>query len=366
MSAAGRKAWVPGLLAWYRREARDLPWRRTRDPYAIWVSEIMLQQTQVETVGPYYRRFMERFGTVQALAGARLDSVLKAWEGLGYYTRARNLHAAARMVCRDHGGRIPDTVEGLRALPGIGRYTAGAIASIAFGRDAPVLDGNVTRVLCRVFAVEDDPKRAAVQRRLWGLCAELLPRGRAGDFNQAMMELGARVCRPQNPACEACPIRGGCRARAQGRAEQLPVRRSGRALPRHTIAVGIVWKDGRVLIDKRRADAMLGGLWEFPGGKKRPRERLADAVVREVYEEVGIRVEPTCRRMVVDHAYSHFRIRLHAYDCRYVSGRVRAVGCAAARWVRPEHLQRFAFPAANQKIIADILADTSAARTDTE
>jgi len=358
MSASHKRpGWVRPLMAWYARTARDLPWRRTRNPYAIWVAEIMLQQTQVETVKPYYTRFLERFGSVEVLARARLDSVLKLWEGLGYYARARHLHAAARYLCRHHAGRLPDTIEALRSLPGVGRYTAGAIASIAFGRDEPVLDGNVSRVLCRLYAIEQDPKSADCQERLWALAAAALPAGRAGTFNQAMMDLGARICLPRRPLCPDCPVRRHCRALAESRVEQLPVRRAARPLPRHIIAVGIVWKDGRVLIDRRRPEGMLGGLWEFPGGKKRPDETLQEAVAREVYEEVRIHVEVGRKRIMVDHAYSHFRIRLHAYDCRYVSGRLHPCGCTAARWVRPDRLGTYAFPGANQRIIESILAE---------
>ena len=210
------------LLRWATKNLRDLPWRvEPRDPYRVWVSEIMLQQTQVVTVIPYFRRFTERFPTVQALAAAPLDDVLKLWEGLGYYARARNLHRAARKVVAEFEGRLPDTVEELSQLPGIGRYTLGAIASIAFGRDAPVVDGNVKRVLCRVYAIRGDARRPAVQKKLWALAEANLPKGKAGRWNEAMMELGATVCTPRSPRCDECPLAGVCRARALGIQEQV-------------------------------------------------------------------------------------------------------------------------------------------------
>ena len=205
------------LLAWYRRHQRDLPWRRTRDPYAIWVSEIMLQQTQVATAIPYYERFLRRFPHVRALARAPMERVLKSWEGLGYYSRARNLRRAAQIVLAEHGGRLPEEPEALRKLPGIGRYTAGAISSIAFDRDEPVLDGNVIRVLCRVFLIRANPKSARTQKRLWKLAEELLPAGHASFFNQALMDLGATICMPSHPHCDRCPLR------------QAPIRCRGKA-----------------------------------------------------------------------------------------------------------------------------------------
>ncbi|MGH7289297.1 MAG: A/G-specific adenine glycosylase, partial [Myxococcota bacterium] len=211
------------LLTWYRRERRDLPWRRTRDPWAIWVSETMLQQTRVETVIPYYERFLERFPSVQALADAEPDELMKSWAGLGYYSRARNLKAAAHKVVEEHGGRVPDDLEALRELPGVGRYTAGALASIAFDRPAPIVDGNVARVLARLLDLDFDVKSPAGQRRLWDEAAALADGPSPGDLNQALMELGALVCTPRAPRCPLCPLREDCRGLAAGRAEALPV-----------------------------------------------------------------------------------------------------------------------------------------------
>jgi len=339
------------LLRWFTRQARDLPWRRTKDPYAIWISEIMLQQTQVATAQPYYERFLHRFPTVQKLARARLDTVLKLWEGLGYYSRARHLHQAAKTIVARHGGHVPRDMDALLALPGIGAYTAGAIASIAFGHREPVLDGNVMRVFCRLFRIRENPRQSAIQKELWLLARRLLPAKRAGDFNEALMELGAELCQPQDPRCGACPLSRICRARRHGEQRRLPLRAKKKAIPRHVIVVGIIYRRGRILIDKRKPEGLLGGLWEFPGGKQESGENLERALQREVREEIGIRIRVTRPVVTLDHAYSHFRIRLHAFECAYVSGTPRCLGCDDLKWVWPSDLNRYAFPAANGKII---------------
>ncbi|MFW5731916.1 MAG: A/G-specific adenine glycosylase [Planctomycetota bacterium] len=349
-SAAVRDA----LIAWYADHQRDLPWRRTSDPYAVWVSEIMLQQTRVSAAIPYYQRWMERFPDVAALARADLDEVLKLWEGLGYYSRARNLHKAARQVLRDHDGRLPATAEELQALPGVGRYTAGAIASIAFGLDEPVLDGNVVRVLSRVFRIEADPRRPAVREELWSLARGLIPPGRAGQLNQAIMDLGATLCLPRKPLCGKCPLHEHCAARMAGVQHDLPRKAPKQATPHHTIAAAVVRRRGRILIDRRPEAGLLGGLWEFPGGKQQRGETLEQTTAREVREEVGIRIHVGEQIAVVKHAYSHFRITLHAFQADWVSGQARAIHCDAVRWVWPSQLRRYAFPKANQAIL-DIL-----------
>lgn len=344
---------VRRLLAWYARNKRALPWRRdARAPYRVWIAETLLQQTQVATVIPYYERFLARFPNVRALASASLDEVLKVWEGAGYYARARNLHRAAQEIVARFDGEIPSTVEELRTLPGIGRYTAGAIASIAFGRDAPVVDGNVARVLCRYFNIAAAPQQARTQKDLWQLAETLVPRGRAGAFNQALMELGATICAPRAPQCAGCPLARGCAARQWNLQDKLPTKRAPKKLPHHQVAVGIIWKRGKILIAQRPAEKLLGGLWEFPGGHRQKNETLARCVARETREELGIEIAVGEEFAVVDHAYSHFAITMHAFHCRWVSGRPRAIGCAAWKWVAPRDLGRYAFPAANRKIIA--------------
>lgn len=339
------------LLKWFRDNARDLPWRKNRTPYAVWVSEIMLQQTQVATVIPYFDRFMKRFPTVEKLARAKQDTVLKHWEGLGYYTRGRNLHKAAKLIVSDYGGQLPDTVEELQKIPGIGRYTAGAIASIAFNRPAPILDGNVIRVLCRLFCIDGNPKDDATKNQLWQLAEKLVHTKHPGDFNEAMMELGATVCTPQNPACLICPLQKQCSAMKTGRQHELPVRQKQKTLPHYTIVVGIVFKDDKVLIDKRKQNALLGGLWEFPGGKKKKNESFKSAVAREVKEETGIDITVGKRLCIVKHTYSHFKITLHAYLCEYESGTATPLACDAVKWITQKDLDKYAFPAANVRII---------------
>lgn len=345
------------LLAWYAAGARDLPWRQSRDPYAIWVSEIMLQQTQVETVKPYYERFLRRFPTVERLARARLDTVLKLWEGLGYYSRARNMHKAARQIVTRYASQLPRTKDELLSLPGIGAYTAGAIASIAFGCREPVVDGNVTRVLCRLFRIRTDPSQNGTRKQLWQLAEALLPTKRVGDFNQALMELGSEVCLPRKPLCADCPLRKVCQAKQHGEQAHIPVRKPRKSIPSYTVVVGVIYdRRGRILIDKRKPEGLLGGLWEFPGGKQESGESLEAALQREVREELGICIQVIRPLTVVDHAYSHFRIRLHAFACRHVSGTPRCISCSEVKWVAPTSLKRYAFPAANSKIIAALHA----------
>jgi len=341
------------LIAWFTAHKADLPWRRVRDPYRIWLSEIMLQQTQVATVSPYYERFLARFPTVEALAAAPLGDVLKLWEGLGYYSRARNLHRAAQRVVEQLGGAFPSTVEGLRALPGVGRYTAGAVASLAFDADAPVLDGNVIRVLARVCDVAEDVRAPRTQRALWALAETILPRGRAAAWNEGLMELGRRICTPQSPDCPACPIRAHCDAYAKGVQNERPVRAPRPRTPHFDVTAAVIRRaDGRLLIAQRPADGMLGGLWEFPGGKREPGESLRACLRREIREELGVEIAVGAQIGAVKHGYTHFRITLYAFACTLVEGEPQALGVADWAWVLPEELDRYPFPVTDQKIIA--------------
>lgn len=252
------------LLRWYDHHRRDLPWRRTVDPYAIWISEVMLQQTQVRTVIPYWKRFLARFPTARALAEASVSDVLAAWSGLGYYSRARNLHRASKVIVAEHDGRLPSTVDGLRSLPGFGRYTAGAVASIAFGKSAPAVDGNVSRVLSRVFLVEGPPGNRDRERKLWELAAALVQGPRPGDLNQALMELGATVCRSQAPTCLLCPARPDCGALRLGRIAQIPPSRARPTRRMLRFAVALWPREGRYLLARRPDRGLFGGLWELP------------------------------------------------------------------------------------------------------
>ena len=350
------------LLAWFQVAARDLPWRHARSPYRVWLSEMMLQQTQVETVIPYFQRFLERFPTLDALAAAPVDDVLKLWEGLGYYARARNLHAAARVIVRELHGEWPRTVEGLMALPGIGRYTAGAIASLAFEVAAPVLDGNVIRVLCRLFAIQRDPKDAQVREELWQLAETLLPlsktergdqgmRGKAGEFNEALMELGALICTPRQPKCAMCPLATLCQAKKRSLQDQLPLKTRRKPLPHYDVTAAVIRKPGYVLIAQRPFGGRLGGLWEFPGGKVEPGETLPQCLRREIKEELGLRIKVGRPITSLDHAYTHFKITLHAFECEVLSGKPQALQVQAFKWVRLSALKKYAFAKTDLKII---------------
>ncbi|NLV39976.1 MAG: A/G-specific adenine glycosylase [Candidatus Hydrogenedentes bacterium] len=345
------------LLAWFQAEARDLPFRGTTDPYAVWVSEIILQQTRVDQGTPYYNRFVAAFPTVEALAAAPEEAVLKLWEGLGYYSRARNLHAAARMVCEQHGGRFPETAAQLRMLPGIGPYTAAAVASIAFGERVAVLDGNVKRVLARLFALDDCIDDPATERELWRLAQTLVPPRGPGDFNQAMMELGARVCTPRAPACMACPVASECRAHAEGREAELPVRKPKAATPLHEIVTAVIERDGCFLVGRRPHGGMLGGLWEFPGGKVEKGEDHALALARECREELGVEVCAGGLVACVRHAYTHFRIVMSVYRCAITAGEPAALAHTELRWVSPEAFDTLAFPKANHKFLPLLRGD---------
>ena len=309
-----RAPWVPALLAWYREHARDLPWRRQPpDPYAVWVAEVMLQQTRTETVLPYFQRWMARFPTVAHLAQATPEEVLRLWEGLGYYRRALYLLEAARQVMTRFQGRLPETAEELQTLPGVGPYTARAIASIAFGQPVAVLDGNVRRVLARMFALEEPVDTGPGERKLWELAQAHLPPEDPGTYNQALMELGARVCLPRNPRCGQCPVRSWCRAYASGHPQAWPRKRPKKATPHHTVVAGVWLRDGHVLLARRPPGGLLAGLWEFPGGKVEPGETLEDALRREWAEELGLVVQVGEALGVYRHAYTHFRITLHAF-----------------------------------------------------
>jgi A/G-specific adenine glycosylase len=306
-----------------------LPWRRTRDPYRVWVSEVMLQQTQVATAQPYYRRFVARFPTLRALARAPLDRVLAAWSGLGYYRRARHLHEAAGIVVREHAGRVPSEPRAFGALPGVGRYTVGAVLSIGFGVPLPVLDGNVARVLARLAAREWSVRRALDTGALWALAERLLDRDSPGDWNQALMELGATVCTPRAPRCPECPVARHCRARAQGRATEFPAPAPRRAGVRVRRAVALVERGGRVLL-VRRTGALLDGLWEPPGVELGDHEPAERALAREL-ASLGVRGALHATAARIRHAITHRSIEAQVWSCEPRPPVPR--GNARLRWV---------------------------------
>lgn len=311
----------------------------------------MLQQTQVATVIPYYERFLDLFPDVESLAGAPLDDVLKAWENLGYYARARNLHLAAQQVVRQHQGRIPDNWDDLIQLPGVGPYMAGAILSMAFNRRVPAADGNVRRIIARVLAVEECIDERPVQKRLDAVAAELVPEDRPGDFNQALMDIGAGICTPRHPACSDCPLAACCRGYEKDLQNVLPIRKKKGPVPHHQAVAGIIADSkGRLLIAKRPEQGLLGGLWKWPGGMKAEGESLVDCLRRTIREELGILVDPGDFTLTVKHQYTHFRITIHACSCTIVSGRPTSLTCAEFAWAGPEERKHYAFSKADRKI----------------
>jgi A/G-specific adenine glycosylase len=365
---------VRPLLRWFAVHARDLPWRRTLDPYAVWISEIMLQQTQVKTVIPYFERWLGELPDVRALAAAPPDKVLKLWEGLGYYTRARHLQRAAQQIVAEHGGRFPRDFQAVLALPGIGRYTAGAICSIAFNQPAPILDGNVLRVLTRLFAIRDNPRDQAVNARLWELAGALVRAaadgrmtncdlraplrlsGRCSALNQSLMELGATVCTPRAPACDACPLRTKCAAHAQGLSDQLPNLGARAAAITQRFVAFVIVRRGRVLVRQRPAGVVNAHLWEFPNvetgdGASPPLDWLRD--------QLGVaarRVTPLC---AIKHSITRYRITVEA--SRVELHHARARQSSGARWVALADLDRLAFTGAHRKILRAFLAQRAAA-----
>jgi A/G-specific adenine glycosylase len=346
-----RVAVTQALLDWYGTQQRPLPWRATRDPYCIWVSEVMLQQTQVATVIGFYERWLRRFPDVAALAAAETEDVLRAWEGLGYYSRARNLQRAAQHVVEQHGGQLPASVTQLLELPGIGRYSAGAIASIAFALDEPAIDGNIVRVLTRIFALRGDPKRAPLAGRLWQLARELLPSGRAGEFNQALMELGATCCTPRAPRCATCPVRGHCQALRLDRVSEFPETAPRPVVTREKRALAVVRRQGRVLVVRAPARApRWAGMWQFP-------DVLIDAdadptalLEASVQSTTGVRIQVGERSLEVRHQVTRFRIDIDVFDCVAQGGRARAIAYDEVRWHAPERLGELPMPAAHRRI----------------
>lgn len=348
---AGDRRRASSLLAWFRRHRRALPWRVDRDPYRIWVSEVLLQQTRVAQAIPYFERFVARFPSVKSLAQAPLSDVLRVWQGAGYYARARHLHAAARQICRDHEGQLPDTVEALEQLPGVGPYIARAVASLAHGRPVAALEANGLRVAARWFREAGDLREGRVRARLSEQITGFLPRRSAGEFNEALMELGETVCLPFSPRCGECPVARSCRAyRELPEPDRLPTRRPRRTPPHYRAAVVVV-EDlrGRWLVQRRPPEGLLGGLWEFPGGKIAPGERPSDAARRELREETGIALRQLTPAGIVHHAYSHFTVDLHVFRGGPLPH--PPASTRHRRWVLPGRLGTLPLPKATEKIV---------------
>ncbi len=322
------------LLRWFEKKGRDLPWRKTFDPYAIWVSEIMLQQTQVATVIPYYRRFLKCFPTIRHLARTNLSRILKVWEGLGYYSRARNLHRASKIILGKFRGKIPDTLDDLLTLPGLGRYTVGAILSIAHNKEAPILDGNVKRVLTRLFAVSGNVAKGRTVNSLWRLSESLIPKGKAREFNQGLMDLGAVICTSKDPLCNRCPLRHVCKGKASGNPNSYPSKGKKKPIPHVVALAAVIQRDGKVLLNRRPPKGLLGGLWEFPNCKIEEKKRLSLRLrLRNcISKEMKMKVEVKEFIGTFKQTYSHFKLALHVFNCEATHG------TGKGKWIPPRNL----------------------------
>ncbi|MCE5242204.1 MAG: A/G-specific adenine glycosylase [Syntrophobacteraceae bacterium] len=349
------------ILRWFDVNRRDLPWRGEVSPYAVWISEIMLQQTRVQAVIPYYRRWMERFPDLGTLAAAPEEDLLKCWEGMGYYSRARNIHKTARILAKDYGGEFPADHHALLRLPGIGSYTAGAVMSIAFHEDYPAVDGNVERVFARLFDIAVPAGEKNARSFIRRTAEAMIPPGEAGRFNQALMDLGATICVPRNPACPECPVGMFCESLRAGTVDRRPVPAVKKPAERIGVTVGVLFRKSRIFIQKRPAMGLLPNLWEFPGGKISEGESPEEALEREFQEELELGVRIVEKIALIRHSYTTFRVSLHAFLCTPLDEAREPVLHAAgeARWVTPDELDHYPFPAANRKLIG-ILRGTKA------
>ena len=351
------------LLDWFSKNARDLPWRRTRDPYGIWVSEIMLQQTQVKTVIPYWNRWMKKLPTIQRLARARSETVHKLWEGLGYYTRARNLHKAARLLVREHSGNLPRDFNQVHQLPGIGRYTAGAICSIVYDQPAPILDGNVARVLTRLFGVRSDPHEPKTNILLWQTAGDLvvlaserrdLTKRPCSAFNQSLMELGALICTPKQPKCGLCPVSSFCSASLRGLTDQLPQKRKRPATTRRRFFAFILSRGNHFLVRRRPEGVVNAQLWEFPNIEIKAENGSLDHTARDLFGSIPGRLEDFCK---ITHSITRYRITLEAFWGQIPPGRGPRI--SGGRWLTLRELNRLPFASAHKKLLQRLPATRS-------
>ena len=343
------------LLTWFKKYQRKMPWRGIDDPYRIWVSEVMLQQTQVKKVVAYYERFIERFPDVQQLAVAPLQDVLKVWEGLGYYARARNLHKAAQLIIKELDGEIPSDYATFRKLPGVGDYSAAAVQSIAFNTPHAAVDGNIKRVLARLYLMEAPINETSSAKSFQQKADDLLDQKEPGLFNQAMMDLGATICRPQSPTCLICPVNLFCEAFHAARQDEFPHRRPTAAVPEHHIAAGVIYKESEVLIIQRPLDGLLGGLWEFPNGQIGENETAEEACIRYITDVVNLSVTNIKYLTRVKHAFTHFKIVVDVFQCEYQSGEVVLNGPISANWVEVDALQDYPLPRATHKFLDKLI-----------
>lgn len=352
LDSRGKQQFRRRLLKWFTHHQRDLPWRKSKNPYRVWVSEVMLQQTQVVTVKDYFKRFIKAFPTVKKLAAADEQQVLRLWEGLGYYRRARQLHAAAQQIVTEHGGRFPDDVETLQTLPGIGRYTAGAIVSIAYDRRAPILEANTIRLLSRLLAYRDDPTKSAGQRLLWQTAEELLPRKEISQFNQALMELGSLVCTPANPNCTECPVAAHCAAFEAGLENDIPVAAAKkRFVDLHEAAV-VVRKRDQFLLRKCGEGERWAGLWDFPRFEVQGQGPLfaQDELIEKVRDQSGIAIQSASLLKTIKHGVTRYRITLDCYTAKYRSGRLSRGNGAELCWTSKAQLGELPLSSTGRKI----------------
>ncbi len=334
------------IVNWYNFNKRDLPFRLTKNPYKIWLSEVMLQQTKVNTVVPYYEKWIKHFPTLKSVALANFDDLLKLWEGLGYYNRCKNFHKATKIVLKHYDGMIPNTFEQFISLPGVGDYTAGAVLSIAFQKTFPAIDGNVVRVLSRLLGIKNLTKRNL--RRIKNTVISAIPPKNPGDFNQGLMELGATICLPKNPKCAGCPIISNCKAYERKKENIYPILQKKGKNPHISVVAGIIWRKKTFYIQKRKMNSMLGGLWEFPGGKVKNGETLQNALKRELIEECGF--EPKIIKEIdpIKHSYSHFSITFHCFYC--IENKTLLLPRKASAWITVDEIKLYSFPKANHKL----------------
>lgn len=340
------------ILNWYARHARKLPWRNHPDPYAIWVSEIMLQQTQVTTVIPFFERWMERFPDISMLADASEQEVLSSWEGLGYYARARNLHKAAQLVKTEYGGVLPREIPELQKLPGVGRYTAAAIASMAYGIDAATLDGNLKRVFARVFNITLPVNTSPGEKKLWELAEQYLPKGRAGEYNQALMDLGATICIPKQPICPKCPVKNMCEAFALDLQDGLPVVNKKPVAPIRIHAAAVVIEDGKALMMLRPSKGLLGGMWEFPASRVNTDPALA--LPETLENKYGLKVVPVSLLIIINHAYTHFKLTEHVFSCTL---KKRSTFQDNYRWIPVGELDQYPMGKVDRRIANKLMTE---------
>lgn len=359
MSKNQLKKFREALHSWYAINQRKLPWRETNNPFFIWISEVMLQQTQVKKALDYYERFVHKFPTIQSLAQADLQDVLKSWEGMGYYARARNLHKASKLIVSEMNGIIPDNYSDFKRLPGAGNYITAAVLSLAFDKPYAVVDGNVKRVIARLLRIEEPVNSSSSSKKFQETADLMLDQNQPGIFNQAMMELGAIICRPKNPGCCVCPVSSFCQVYATDEQANFPVTIRSRETPEYHIAVAIIFKNERILIARRKPDGLLGGLWEFPGGRRRENEPANLACIRNIKEKLNLNIDKLEFLTHVNHAYSHFKIQVDVFRCRARPGKIALNGPVDYRWIRPEEIHEFPFHAAHHKFIPKVKASIS-------